>query len=148
MQNDLEIKIINYGDDNYLETLALRNKILREPIGLKLSENDIKDENKQIHFGAFFNNKLVGCLILSPQNESEIKMRQVAVLPELQKTGIGKSLIIFAQEYARKKNFSIIITHARLTVREFYSKLGYKSSGKEFEEQNIPHVYMYKNLTL
>lgn len=146
MQNELEIKIINYGDEDYLNSLELRNKILREPIGLKLSENDTKDEDKQIHFGAFFDNKLVGCLILSPQNEKEVKMRQVAVLPEIQKTGIGRKLVIFAEEYAKNSGFSLITVHARLAVKEFYSKLGYNESGEEFIEQNIPHVYMYKEI--
>lgn len=146
MQNELEIKIINYGEEDYLKSLILRNKILREPIGLKLSENDTKDENKQIHFGAFLNNKLVGCLILSPQNEKDVKMRQIAVVPELQKIGIGKELVTFAQEYAKNQGFSVITTHARLTVREFYLKLGYKQTNEEFIEQNIPHIFMYKEI--
>lgn len=145
MQNELEIKIINYGDDDYLNSLALRNKILREPIGLKLSENDTKDEDKQIHFGAFLNNKLVGCLILYPQNSDKIKMRQLAVSTENQGEGIGKNLVISAEKYAKDNGFSIITLHARLTVKEFYLKLGYKQKGEEFIEQNIPHIYMYKN---
>lgn len=146
MQNELEIKIINFGDDDYLASLALRDKILRKPIGLNLSENDTKNEDKQIHFGAFLKDKLVGCLILYPQNENEVKMRQVAVLSELQKTGIGKKLVNFAEEYAKNIGFSIITTHARLIVKEFYIKLDYNQSGEDFIEQNITHVCMYKKL--
>lgn len=146
MQNELEIKIINYGDNDYLNALALRNKILREPIGLKLSKNDTKNEDKQTHIGAFLNNKLVGCLILYPQDTNEIKMRQLAVLPETQKTGIGKKLVTFAEIYAKNNKFSLITLHARLTVKEFYLKQGYDQVGKQFIEQNIPHICMYKKI--
>jgi predicted GNAT family N-acyltransferase len=126
--------------------LNLRETILRKPLGLSLSVEDIKNEDKQIHIGAFLNDEIIGYIILSPQTKTEIKMRQVVVVPEMQKTGIGKKLISFSEKYALDNGFSTIILNARIIVKNFYTKLGYSQTGQEFIEKNIPHIKMYKKL--
>lgn len=142
----LEIKIINYGGEDYQKTLELRDTILRIPINLRLSEYDTKEDHKRTHMAAFLEDEMVGCLMVSEDFSQIFRIRQVAVKTIVQKLGIGSALMTFAEDYAKENNAKKIILHARRTAENFYFKLGYKQEGKEFMERNIPHFVMYKNI--
>ena len=138
------IKIINFFTTEYFYELAIRDKILRKPLGLKFSIDDIKEEETQIHIGAFINNELIGILLLKPINTETIQMRQVAVDENLRYSGIGKALVLFSEEHAQNLGYKKIILHARDTAIRFYEKLDYKLVGTEFMEVKIPHWEMAK----
>ncbi len=138
------IKIINYFGTQYFQELALRNEILRKPLGLKFSLNDLKDEINQHHIGAFYEEKLIGCLLLMPIDSNIIQMRQVAVDENFRAKGIGKEMVLFSEEYSQKLGYKKIILHARETATKFYEKLNYKKVGSEFIEVKIPHWEMVK----
>jgi predicted GNAT family N-acyltransferase len=122
---------------------ALRHKVLREPLGLNLYEEDLATEHNQIAIGAFEKEVLVACLmlVLLPQDNC-IKLRQMAVDPSFQGLGIGKKLMLFAHKFVQDKQIPTIILHARKSAQAFYSKLGYVCYGTEFLEVNIPHIAM------
>lgn len=142
----LEIKIINYGGEDYQKTLELRDTILRIPINLRLSEDDTKEDHKRIHMAAFLENEMIACLMISEDSPKVFRIRQVAVKPTLQKLGIGSALMSFAEDYAKENGAKEITLHARRVAENFYEKLDYKQTGKEFQERNIPHIKMYKNI--
>jgi GNAT superfamily N-acetyltransferase len=73
-------------------------------------------------------------------------MRQLAVVPELQKRGIGTALVEYSEDLARKAGYRRMILHARETAVAFYEKLGYSRLGDRFEEVTIPHWAMEKHL--
>ncbi|NUM31307.1 MAG: GNAT family N-acetyltransferase [Bacteroidetes bacterium] len=124
----------------------LRYDILRKPLGLKFDEEQLKHEENEFHFIASFKNKIIGVLLLKPLNYDIVKMRQVAVKKTLQKKGIGKKLVEFAEKWAKENKFSKIELNARLTSIDFYSKNNYKTIGSQFDEVGIPHIKMYKDL--
>jgi GNAT superfamily N-acetyltransferase len=78
--------------------------------------------------------------------DGTIKMRQVAVDDRHQSQGLGKSLVKYADDYARENGYRLIHCHARDTAKEFYLKQGYKVEGDEFTEVGIKHYYMEKEL--
>ena len=43
---------ISIHDPEYEQEKDLRNRVLRSPLGLLLSENDLRDEDKQVHLVA------------------------------------------------------------------------------------------------
>jgi len=138
---------IDFGTPEYDETLRLRFQVLREPLGLDFSIESLEEEFVDFHLALFDDpGRLTACLVLSPQNKLQIKMRQLAVLPERQKTGAGTALVKFSEDWSRKAGYSEMIMHARETAVRFYEKLGYKKSGKRFEEVTIPHWFMKKDL--
>jgi len=143
---ETEIRFIEFGSAEYGEELKLRDLILRRPLGLVLAEEELKGEDSQFHIGAFRDEKLVGCMVLTPREERKIQVRQVAVLEELQGSGIGKELMLFAEEYIKENRYSLIILQARTVVEGFYKKLGYERVGDVFIAKNIPHVKMQKEL--
>ncbi|MCX7771565.1 MAG: GNAT family N-acetyltransferase [Clostridia bacterium] len=144
--DQLECRLIDYGSDNYKAELALRDRVLRQPLGLSLYDEKLDKERFDRHIGAFMGDRLVGVLILTELTPEDIKMRQVAVGEALQGQGIGTALVSFAEEYARERGAARIVLHARKTAVPFYTKLGYKIIGETFIEVGLPHLKMLKVL--
>lgn len=143
---DLDIRIVPHGSQGYLEALELRRRILRWPLGLEYSEEQIAAESPEFHFTATLDGAIVGCLSMAPQNCSVVKMRQVAVDVALQSQGIGAAMVAASEEWATSQNYSQIELHARDVAVAFYLKLGYRVVGDEFVEVGIPHRKMVKDL--
>ena len=74
-------------------------------------------------------------------------MRQVAVRGDLQGKGLGTILVKASEKFAIDKGYKKIHCDARETAIKFYERLGYRSSGKIFEQVTIPHIYMEKLLS-
>lgn len=146
MENIIEIRLITHGSEEYTDELDLRNRILRIPLGLDVHEDDLGKEHLHHHIGAFQSGKLVGVLVLTPMNNSEVKMRQVAVEEYLQGMGIGKKLVEYSEQFAKENGFRKIVMNARDTAVPFYEKLGYSKDGDMFHEVTIPHFKLYKHL--
>ncbi len=142
----LEIREIAYQSTEYLTELDLRNRVLRLPMGLNLMEENLEKEQSDVHFGAFENNKLKGVLVLTPLNNSTLKMRQVAIDFDFQGKGVGQELVRFSEKFATESGFGEMCLHARKTAVAFYLKLGYQLIGDEFVEIGIPHIKMNKIL--
>ncbi len=142
----MEIKIVEFGSELYRQMLAVRNKVLREPLNLHLSEEDTATDFRNIHIALLNGNEVIGTTLLLPLNNEIIKIRQVAVLEEFQRRGFGKKLMLFAEATAKKMGFKKAILHARYTVIEFYRKLGYRIISDEFTEVGLPHYKMEKFL--
>ena len=60
------IQEIAFGSSHYRDTLRFRNRHLREPLGLVLSEADIAGEDQQWHFVALDAGEVVGTVLLKP----------------------------------------------------------------------------------
>ena len=135
-----------WGSSSQLESIKLRENVLRRPLGLTFSDKELMEERDQHHLIAQIKKHVVGILILSPSNTNEIKMRQVAIHPSYQNKGVGSQLVFFAEEYAIKLCFQKMTLHARKTAFKFYQKLKYKTNKKPFLEVGIPHYLMWKNL--
>jgi predicted GNAT family N-acyltransferase len=142
------IRIIEFGSPEHDEEVALRTKVLRKPLGLSFSKEDLQSETNQIHIGAFVDSTLVGCLLLISLSDTVVKMRQVAVDPDQQKSGLGKQLVEFCEALAQARGFKEIELNARQPVVGFYEKLGYHTVGEAFIEVGIPHRKMKKNISL
>lgn len=142
----MKIRLIAHNSSQYSETVSLRSKILREPLGLEFSKEELENENSLIHIAVFDNDKIIGCLVLSPNGKEMIEMRQVAVKEDVQGQGIGQKLVHYGEKYAGEKGFRKMILNARKTAVDFYQKLGYEVVSDEFIRVTIPHYQMQKNL--
>lgn len=139
---------ITFGTPEYDEAVRLRYDILRRPLGLFFNPDDLAAEFDHIHIGCYDQHHvLAGCMILTPLNELEIKMRQVAVVENLQKSGVGRIMVDFAEKLASRKGFEHMVLNARETAVPFYDKLAYERVGERFEEVGIPHFKMKKRLS-
>ena len=73
-------------------------------------------------------------------------MRQVAVQSNLQGIGIGKKLVQFVEQEAKKLGITHFELNARKSAVPFYLSMNYALEGEEFEEVGIPHFRMKKLL--
>ena len=127
-------------------TVDLRDSILRKPLGLQFSAEELEAEKDSRHVACYRGDRLVGCLVLRPIAGSDVRMRQVAVVHELQGQGIGTALVEYAEAAARESGYCRMVLHARETAVPFYERLGYSRVGQRFEEVTIPHWAMERHL--
>ena len=142
----MALKIIDHGSREYQQMVQLRNDILRKPLKLTLTPEELAKEKDEILIGAFEEEKMLGCCMLIIVDRSTVRLRQMAVLNNLQGKGIGRALMEFAENIARDRGFKKIIMHARKSAAGFYEKLGYQVCSDEFEEVTLPHYEMEKKL--
>ena len=125
----------------------VREEVLRLPLGLTLSDDDLKDENIQIHIAALHEDeKIIGTVLLKPLPHGHVKLRQMAVVPLARRNGVGRQLARFAEETARAMGYTEIELHARGSAQGFYEKLGYQAAGEAFIEVTLPTIKMAKRL--
>ena len=142
----MAIKQIYFGSKEYEQMLHLRNEILRKPLGIHFTPEQLAKENEAILIAAFDEDELIGYCVMTPQNEHTIKLGQMAVLKNLQGKGIGESIIMFAENLVRDKGYKTIIMDARDTAIGFYEKFGYTVIGDGYIKVNTPHHLMEKKI--
>jgi N-acetylglutamate synthase-like GNAT family acetyltransferase len=143
----MALKIIEHNSPEYDKMVALRYDILRKPLGLEFSKEELEKECNDILIGAFDDDRILACCMLTATAKDTCRLRQMAVHNSLQGKGIGATMMNFAENVARDRGFKTLIMHARKTAVGFYQKLGYHIHGEEFEEVTIPHYEMRKKLS-
>jgi len=142
----MALKIIDHGTKEYQQMVDLRYHILRKPLGLTFSPEELDKEKQDVLIGCFDEDKLEGCCMLTKTGDKAVRLRQMAVTAGLQGKGIGRALMVFAENVARDMGNTVLSMHARKTAVGFYEKLGYHIASNEFDEVTIPHYIMEKNL--
>jgi predicted GNAT family N-acyltransferase len=142
----MALKLIDHGSPEYQQMVQLRNDILRKPLGLTFEADELESEKDDILIGAFEEDKMLGCCMLINTDPGTVRLRQMAVLNNLQGKGVGRALMQFAENIARDRGYRKITMHARKSATGFYEKLGYTTNGEEFLEVTLPHVVMEKQL--
>ncbi|GAT33073.1 hypothetical protein TSACC_21478 [Terrimicrobium sacchariphilum] len=144
---DIAFREIFPGTGAYLQERALRNILLRQPLGLTL-DAEVRDwEDGTRHFGLFdVAGDLLACVLASPLSDDSVRIRQMAVSPTRQSSGLGRRLMQEAEAELRRSGVKSLSLHARDTAIGFYEKLGYSRIGDIYLELGIPHQLMGKEL--
>jgi len=142
----LTLRWVEHGTAEYEALVELRRMILRAPLGLDFSQEELEQEADQFQLGAWVEERAVGTLVLNPLNTDDVQMRQVAVDASCQGQGIGRALVLEAERHAQERGFQTILAHARLTAVPFYESLGYDVDPVEYLEVGIPHQTVQKSL--
>jgi GNAT superfamily N-acetyltransferase len=142
----MALKIIDHGSKEYQQMVKLRDDMLRKPLGLSFAQDELETEKDNLLIGAFEDDTMLGCCMLVEEEPGTVRLRQMAVLNDLQGKGIGSALMQFAENLARDRGYRMLTMHARKNAIGFYEKMGYKIKGDEFHEVTIPHYLMEKKL--
>lgn len=138
---------IAFDSDEYRAECALRQAVLRAPLGLNLHDEDLSREASQLHFGMFDGGHvLIGCVVAVAQEGRRARIRQMAIAGEHQGRGHGRAVMEQVEAALAKRGMTHFVMHARLSAAGFYEKLGYVRRGPAFTEVGIPHVLMEKRL--
>ena len=126
--------------------VELRYQMLRKPLGLTFTPQDLAAEKNDILICCFEDDKIEACCMLTETDPKTVRLRQMVVTDVLQGKGIGRVLMSFAENIARDRGYRRLTMHARKSAVGFYEKNGYKICSGEFEEVTIPHYVMEKEL--
>lgn len=142
----MRLSIIGYNSPAYQQMVALRMEVLRKPLGLTFTPEQLAAESNDIFIAAFDDQEMVGCCVLSHYHEDTMQLRQMAVKEGRQTKGVGREILVFAEQVALEKGYGILMMHARNVAIGFYKKCGYETRGEEFIEVTVPHYHMEKAL--
>ena len=142
------LRIDPRADARYAQELELRYQVLRVPLGLPRESVKFEGEEEHaVHLVALADNggdmQLLGCLLFDFQTG---RLRQMAVEPARQKSGIGRRLVLAMEDELRRAGIGEISLHARAVACGFYARLGYARVGEPFLEVGIEHFEMRKRL--
>jgi ribosomal protein S18 acetylase RimI-like enzyme len=144
----LQCRPIVFASEAYRQEVALRYDVLRRPLGLHYTEEQLRQEADDLHFGCYFADRLVGCLILRPQAPTEAQLRQFAVAADCQRRGVGTVLLDYVERFAAERGYAEITMHARESAVPFYERRGYHRVGERFFEVTLPHFEMRRTIEL
>ena len=143
----MEFTEIQWQSELYRQEIELRLELLRSPLGLSFSDEQLSDEATDLHFGMLDEGQLIACAVIVPLSESLAKLRQMAVAEAYQHRGIGATLVRKIESVLTDRLFLAIELHARDHAVGFYEKLGYRKQGSQFIEVTLPHWKMSKSIS-
>ena len=97
-------------------------------------------------YGGYLDGKMIATVFLAEDSKNTARVKSVAILEEYRKHGLGRYLMDFIEDVARKKGYTKSNLMGRVSVEAFYHKLGYSTLSDPFDYHTIPHVEMTKNL--
>lgn len=132
------------------DTLYIRSKLLRNgaPASECIFEGDNDDQT--FHLGAFIDGKLASVVSFFYRDnpdlpgENQYQLRGMATLDSYQGQGISSKLLKIGLPMAKQNQCEVVWCNARESAKGFYSKLGFKESGKKFDIEKIgTHELMF-----
>ena len=138
--------VVAHGSGDYRACVELRNAVLRRPLGMSLSPDQLAGEAGDLHLAYRLGEAVVACAVLSPLDGARVRLRQMAVAPAHRNQGIGTRLLAFAESTARGRGFRECLLHAREGAVGFYARQGYRAVGPPFVEVTLAHRLMRKPL--
>lgn len=146
MPSQTSIREIVHGSPKYEEVCHARDRILRRPLGLKLSEADRHGEAAQRHFILESDGELLGGVIARTWTQRLVQLRQMWIEDDHAGRGLGRRLLEDVARRLETEGAEQLILHARQPVLGFYRKCGFREEGPEFLEIGIPHRKMRRHL--
>ena len=87
----MALKMIDHGSKEYQQMVNLRYNILRKPLGLSFTQEELDKEKNNVLIGVFEDDQLLGCCMLVKEENKKMRLRQVAVPNNQQGKGIGRA---------------------------------------------------------
>lgn len=142
----MQFQVIEHDSPAYKESVQLRDRILRQPLGLEFTPEQLAAENDALHIAGYLGETIRACCVLVNHGPRGCQVRQVAVDQGLQRLGYGNKLMLFAEQQARLLGSKVLFCHSREEARAFYERLGYTTVGEPFIEVGITHIQMEKSV--
>jgi predicted GNAT family N-acyltransferase len=145
-ETDIAVVEAVLGSDLYRQCPRLREAVLRRPLGLIITREELADDATRQHFCALSYGIVVGSVSLKPLDETTLQLKQMVVAEDRRGTGVGAHLLAHAEAWGSSGGFFLMVLNARMGVEGFYARFGYQARGEPFEENTVPHIRMTKRL--
>ncbi len=137
----IEFKKIEHGSEAWKTAVALRESILRIPLGSTFSQEELEEEKNHIQVVGYREGELIATAALVPE-AGKLKMQRVVVAGECRNQGVGTAMMNYCMDLAKEGGYSTLYCHARDSAVRFYTQNNYQTVGDYFDEDGIPHVKM------
>ena len=131
------------------ELLALRQEVFVVEQDCPYLDADGKDQQALHLMGYDKNQKLIAYARINPKGivyEDFISIGRIVTSPSVRGKGIGKKLILACLDTVHKVyNRQPAKISAQCYLIRFYESFGFETIGKEYLEDNIPHIAMIRN---
>lgn len=131
-----EIELIEIQKVNADNVMEIRHLVLWPDKPLEFVK--VPEDESGIHFGLYFNGALVSVISLFAEDTS-IRFRKFATLPDFQGKGLGTKLLQHALTYAREHGYSRMWCDARTDALGFYERFGFKKFSEPFFKEHIEY---------
>ena len=143
----MEINTYRYNElttNQLYSILKLRAEVFVVEQNCAYQDLDNKD-NKALHLTGEINNEIIAYTRIFKKGDyfTNSSIGRVLVKKEFRKKELGKAIMEKSIEIIKKntKEEKIEIS-AQKYLTKFYKDLGFKKTGKEYLEDNIPHIKM------
>ena len=109
------------------------------PPSLEVDEHDSSDA---VHALALLDGVPVGTGRFVFVQPGLARIGRMAVLDDARGKGLGRALLRFLEQEARRRGARRFTLNAQVSARRFYEKAGYEAVGEVFDDADIPHVRM------
>ncbi|MCJ0742614.1 GNAT family N-acetyltransferase [Pedobacter montanisoli] len=120
-------------------TWAIRQEAMYP--GKDLEAVKLDDDFNGIHFGLYVNHALTGVVSLFI-DQDRAQFRKLAVLPHMQRKGLGNLIIQNLISFCKTEKLSKIWCNARVDAIGFYEKNGFVTSGEPFSRNHLQYIKM------
>jgi predicted GNAT family N-acyltransferase len=129
------------------QCLRLRWTVFVEEQGVRPSDElDAHDSGDAVHALASLDGVPCGAGRLIFTVPGVAKIERMAVIDGVRGRGVGRALLVFLEEEARRRGATRLTLFAQVRARTFYEKAGYAAASREFDDgTGIPHLRMEKN---
>ena len=143
----MEINTYRYNElttNQLYSILKLRAEVFVVEQNCAYQDLDNKD-NKALHLTGEINNEIIAYTRIFKKGDyfTNSSIGRVLVKKEFRKKELGKVIMEKSIEIIKKNNKEEKIEiSAQKYLTKFYKDLGFKKTGKEYLEDNIPHIKM------
>lgn len=126
------------------EILRLRNEVFVVEQNCPYQDLDHKDQHSW-HLAGWHDDQLAAYTRIIPPGISytEASIGRVVTSPHHRRSGVGRILMQLSIQHTFEQfHVDSIRIGAQVYLKKFYTSLGFISTGKEYLEDNIPHVEM------
>ena len=142
----MALKIIDHGSREYQQMVQLRNDILRKPLRLTFTPEELEKEKDEILIGAFEEEKMLGCCMLIMVDPATVRLRQMAVLNNLQGKGHRKSINAVCRKHRPRPRFQKNHHACPQVSCGFLRKIRIPGLWRGIRRSTLPHYEMQKKL--
>ncbi|MGO3732011.1 MAG: GNAT family N-acetyltransferase [Vagococcus sp.] len=131
--------------DIYEDALAIRKTVFVGEQDVPM-DMEIEDEDVCVHFVLYEDDMPLATVRLFPVSETVSKVQRMAVEKQGRNKGLGRQIMLAAEEYAKNNGIKDVLLGAQTTAIGFYETMGYKAFGDEYLDAGIKHFDMSKTL--
>lgn len=140
--------MIDYSSPEFQQAARLRYDLFFAEHNLPWSITQQSSQAKYLHAAILRQDTVLAYGQLVPNSDRIYQVCQMVVRPENRSQNLGRTILSFLINLAKKEDATALTLNARLTAVGFYQKLGFRSQGEPFPSNTtgVAHIRMNKKL--